>query len=51
MNQSLLLSKINFYGVQVQTEQWFESYYIDKIQAVDVESPIPIVKPIKTVVL
>jgi hypothetical protein len=51
MNQSLLLSKITFYGIRVQTEQWFESYYIDKIQAVDVESPIPNVKPIKIGVL
>jgi len=48
MNQSILLSKINVYGVQVHAEQWFESYYINKMQGVDVKSPIPIVKPTKT---
>jgi len=51
MNQSILLSEINVYGVQVQAERWFESYYIDKIQGVDVKSPVPIVKPTKTGVL
>jgi hypothetical protein len=48
MNQSILLSEINFYRIQVKAEQWFESCYIDKIQAVDVKYSITIVKPTKT---
>jgi hypothetical protein len=51
MNLSRFLSKINFYGVQVQAEQWFESYCFDKTQGVDVKPPIQIVKPTKTGVL
>jgi hypothetical protein len=51
MNQSILLSEVNFYGVQVKAEQWFELYYIDKIQGVDVKAPNPVVKPTQTGVL